>query len=197
MKARIVLLLLAIFAGILTAPALQNGLSNQSAARIGLVSTAAWTPATPSNLERWFDASTESGADNSTLATFHDRSGNAADATAAGAPRLRSVAPYALRGQKVATFDGASDAFDFTSISGTAQTVFAVLYHTAEGIKIYAGDNTLTNFLAVDPSGPKVSQQANGAGPMGDSHLEPHRHHPHHQLQRLRRDPHHQWHRRV
>lgn len=132
-----------------------------------------FTPLSLSNLERWYDMSQESGADNTTLASITDRSGNGATGTASGTPKIRTAAWIQQAAKNFVQFNNAPS-YSFTSVSGTAQTVFAVIRSNDNAIKIYAGDGTLSNFLAINPAAGSntTSMQAGGSTDIYDTGAE-------------------------
>jgi hypothetical protein len=91
-------------------------------------------------LNRWYAADTESYANNDAVATWHDRSPNAYDATQGTAGYKPVFKTNILNGLPMILFDGSDDRLTAvtTNLSGTAATIFGVTYNpTAMAV----GDN--------------------------------------------------------
>lgn len=100
-------------------------------------------------LLRWYDASQESGADNSTLSTFTDRAGNS-NATASGAPKLRTAAGLQLNGKNVVQYGGTSDCHTAgaATAGSTQQGWWAVIYlDSSTTAKLFATDAATGSYL--------------------------------------------------
>lgn len=100
-------------------------------------------------LLRWYDASQESGADNSTLSTFTDRAGNS-DAAAGGAPKLRTTAALQLNGKNVVQYGGTSDYHQAAAATAgsTQQGWWAVIYSdSSTTAKLFATDAATGSYL--------------------------------------------------
>lgn len=106
------------------------------------------TPTDLPGLIRWYDASQESGADDSTLSTFTDRAGYS-NATAAGAPKLRTTPALQLNGKNVVQYGGTSDYHSSAATAGsTQQGWWAVIYlDTATVSKLFATDASTGSYM--------------------------------------------------
>ena len=80
-----------------------------SAATARVAATALTTPPVTAGLQLWYDASTENLAEGTFVNTWHDRSGNGRDLTAAFSSQIPVIRRGILNGRAAVEFDGVTD----------------------------------------------------------------------------------------